>query len=77
MLIAIQKGLSLVDVPGQTVLVFTADQQLFKVTTDIPFHTPSYFEKGYTAVGWHTHANDLYIFRLYPSSLIRTSRHSN
>ena len=40
MLTAIQKGLSLVDKPGQTVLVFTVDQKLYKVTIVILFNIP-------------------------------------
>ena len=38
MLTAIQKGLSLVDKAGQTMLVFTVDQKLYKVTIVILFN---------------------------------------
>ena len=68
MLTAIQKGLFLAD-KAQAVLVFTVDQQLYKVIIDIICHTPSYFKK---------------VFRCWPSynsfvfpSLITTSGHSN
>lgn len=39
---AIDKGLSLLRAAGEDVLIFTADQQLYKVTIDIMFHQPSY-----------------------------------
>ena len=44
-LTAIEKGLTLLNDAGtgQNILVFTVDQQLYKVTVDILFHTPSYF----------------------------------
>ena len=44
-LTAIEKGLTLLNDAGtgQNILVLTVDQQLYKVTVDILFHTPSYF----------------------------------
>ncbi|MCP3889476.1 MAG: hypothetical protein GY702_11490, partial [Desulfobulbaceae bacterium] len=39
---AIVKGLTLVKAAGQESLIFTVDQQLYKVTIDILFHQPSY-----------------------------------
>ena len=44
-LTSIEKGLTLLNDAGtgQNILVFTVDQQLYKVTVDILFHTPSYF----------------------------------
>ncbi len=41
---AIVKGLTLVKAAGQEALIFTVDQQLYKVTIDILFHQPSYFK---------------------------------
>jgi len=41
---AIERGLSLARAAGEDVLIFTADQQLYKVTIDILFHEPLYFK---------------------------------
>ena len=38
---AIERGLSLAIAAGEDVLVFKADQQLYKVTVDILFHEPT------------------------------------
>ena len=46
-----EKGLSLVRAAGEDVLVFTADQQLCKVTIDILFHPPSYFKSVIPVLG--------------------------
>ena len=48
---AIEKGLTLIGNAGQTVLVFTVDQQLYKVTVDVLFHSPSYFTKVIPMLG--------------------------
>lgn len=48
---AIEKGLSLVRAAGDDVLIFTADQQLYKVTIDIMFHEPSYFKSVIPVLG--------------------------
>ena len=41
---AIERGLSLARAAGGDVLIFTADQQLYKVTTGILFYDPLYFK---------------------------------
>ena len=43
-LTSLEKGLSLVKNNGNGVLIFTADQQLYKIVIDIMFHQPSYFK---------------------------------
>ena len=43
-LTSLEKGLSLVKNKGNDVLIFTADQQLYKIVIDIMFHQPSYFK---------------------------------
>lgn len=52
-LTAIEKGLSLLTESGtgQKVLVFTVDQQLYKVAVDILFHCPSYFNNVIPLLG--------------------------
>ena len=48
---AIEKGLSLVKATGEDMLVFTADQQLYKITIDILFHQPAYFKSVIPVIG--------------------------
>ena len=43
MLTVIKTGLEIVTGAGQTVLVFTVDQQLYKVVIDLLFHNPTLF----------------------------------
>ncbi len=52
-LTAIEKGLTLFSESGtgQKVLIFTVDQQLYKVAVDILFHTPSYFRNVVPLLG--------------------------
>ena len=57
-LTAIEKGLTLLNDAGtgQDNLVFTVDQQLYKVTVHILFHTPSYFMNIIPVLGgMHSH----------------------
>ncbi len=39
-----EKGLSLVRGVDESILVFTADQQLFKIVVDVMFNEPRYFD---------------------------------
>ena len=48
---AMEKGLSLVKAAGQNMLIFTADQQLYKIVIDVMFHEPSYFESVIPVLG--------------------------
>ena len=49
---AIEKRLSLVRAAGEDVLlIFTTDQQLYKVTIDILFHEHSYFKSVILVLG--------------------------
>ena len=43
-LTSLVKGLSFVKNKGNDVLIFTADQQIYKIVIDIMFHQPYYFE---------------------------------
>jgi hypothetical protein len=43
---AIERGLTLARAAGEDVLIFTADQQLYKLTIDILFYEPLYFKSG-------------------------------
>ena len=49
---AIDKGLSLMRASGDDVLIFTADQQLYKIVKDIMFYQPTYFESVIPVLGW-------------------------
>ena len=48
---AIERGLSLARAAGEDVLIFTADQQLYKVTIGILFYEPLYFKFVIPALG--------------------------
>lgn len=52
-LTAIEKGLTLLSISetGQKVLIFTVDQQLYKIAVDILFYTPSYFSNVIPLLG--------------------------
>ena len=48
---AIDKGLTLMRAAGDDMLIFTADQQLYKIVKDIMFYQPSYFESVIPVLG--------------------------
>ena len=48
---AIDKGLSLMRAAGDDVLIFTANQQLYKIVIDIMFYQPTYFESVIPVLG--------------------------
>ena len=47
----IERGLEFITKNDQEILIFTVDQQLYKVTIDIMFNQPSYFEKVVPILG--------------------------
>ena len=50
-LTALIKGLSLMKDRENEYLIFTADQQLYKIVIDIIFHQPSYFNTVFPVLG--------------------------
>ena len=48
---AIDKGLTLMRAAGDDMLIFTADQQLYKIVNDIMFYQPTYFESVIPVLG--------------------------
>ena len=48
---AIDKGLTLMRAAGDDMLIFTADQQLYKIVKDILFYQPTYFESVIPVLG--------------------------
>ncbi len=48
---AIDKGLSLIKGTNEDVLIFTVDQQLYKVAIDVMFHEPIYFASVVPVLG--------------------------
>ena len=48
---AIDKGLTLMRGAGDDMLIFTADQQLYKIVKDIMFYQPTYFESVIPVLG--------------------------
>ena len=48
---AIDKGLTLMRATGDDVLIFTADQQLYKIVIDIVFYQPTYLQSEIPVLG--------------------------
>ena len=48
---AIDKGLTLMRATGDDVLIFTADQQLYKIVIDIVFYRPTYLQSEIPVLG--------------------------
>ena len=60
---AIDKGLSLMRAAGDDVLIFTADQQLYKIVEDLMFYQPTYFESVIPGACWNAYAHDFFSCR--------------
>ena len=58
-LTALIKGLSLMKDRENEYLIFTADQQLYKIVIDIMFHQPSYFNTVFPVLGY-AHADEFH-----------------
>jgi hypothetical protein len=47
----VEKGLSIVRVLGEDMIIFISDQQLYKITLKIQVHQPSYFKSVIPVLG--------------------------